>query len=153
MVGEQQAPPAREQSGEELAEGDWLSDAESENGGVRAAISNVMVGLKKQFYGKGPERVKTYINDEYALCVLEGVLTRNERTLIQNGDEDLVRSYRLRFQEAMTKPVFDALERATGRKVVGYHSQIIFEPERAFEVIVFAEPLQPSRAQSVDGQG
>jgi len=107
---------------------------------VEADISNAMVGLKKEFYGKGPTKAKTYINDNYILCVLQGGLTRNEVTLLAAGQEALVRQYRLRFQEAVADAVTEAVERLTGRKVIGYHSQIVFNPEYAFEIFVLDGP-------------
>jgi uncharacterized protein YbcI len=118
---------------------------------VRAAISNVLVGLKKEFYGKGPDRVKTYLNDEYVFTVLEGGLTRNEQTLIEAGEEMLVRQYRLRFQEAMKDPTCAAIERVTGRKVLGYHSQIVFAPDRTFEIFVLDRPPSTRAAAGETG--
>jgi uncharacterized protein YbcI len=105
-------------------------------GSLRASISNAMVGLKKEYYGKGPVKAKTYINDDYVFCVLEGVLTRNEETLIAAGEEEVVRQYRLRFQEAVKATATEAIERVMGRKVLSYHSQIVFHPDRAFEIFV-----------------
>ena len=75
---------------------------------------------------------------------MEGGLTRNEETLIERGHEDLVRNYRLRFQEAMELPTVEAVQRITGRKVLGYHSQIVFNPERAFEIFVLDGSIDDS---------
>ncbi len=129
---------------ERLTQPDWLKDVDSDQSAraesVRGAISNAMVGLKKEFYGRGPTKAKTYINDNYFFCVLEGGLTRNEETLLNAGEEDLVRQYRLRFQEVMAGPTTEAIERITGRKVIGYHSQIVFDPPRAFEIFVLERP-------------
>jgi uncharacterized protein YbcI len=105
-------------------------------GSARAQISNAMVALKKQYYGRGPERAKTYLNDDYVFCVLEGGLTRNEETLLEAGEEDLIRQYRLRFQEAVSEATIGAVEEATGRRVLTYHSQIVFRPARAFEIFL-----------------
>jgi uncharacterized protein YbcI len=130
---------------ERLTQPDWLIDVESgetdRSRSVRAEISNAMVGLKKDFYGKGPTKAKTFLNDNYIFCVMEGGLTRNEMTLIERGHEDLVRHYRLRFQEAMEDPTVEAVQRITGRTVIGYHSQIVFNPERAFEIFVLDRPI------------
>ncbi len=132
--GEQAASP---DAASRLTDPDWTAGVETERRpGLRAEISNAMVGLKKEFYGKGPTKAKTYINDNYVFCVLQGGLTRNEETLLAAGEEDLVRQYRLRFQEAMAAPTTEAIERLTGRKVLGYHSQIVFEPEFGFEIFV-----------------
>ena len=103
-----------------------------------------MIGLKKEFYGKGPTGAKTFLNDNYVFCVMEGGLTRNEETLIGRGHEDLVRNYRLRFQEAMEGPTVEAIQRITDRKVIGYHSQIVFNPDRAFEIFVLDRPVDGS---------
>jgi uncharacterized protein YbcI len=107
-------------------------------GSVRAAIANAMMGLKKSHYGRGPEAAKAFIEDDYVFVVLEGGLTRNEETLLAAGREDLVRQYRLAFQEVVTDMATGAVEELTGRKVIGYHSQIVFDPVRAFEIFVLA---------------
>ncbi len=135
----QQAAPADAAS--RLTDPDWTAGVETERRpGMRAEISNAMVGLKKEFYGKGPTRAKTYINDNYVLCVLQGGLTRNEETLLAAGEEDLVRGFRLKFQEAMAAPTTEAVERLTGRRVIGYHSQIVFDPVYGFEIFVLDGP-------------
>ena len=129
-----------------LTQPDWLEDLDSGTSDrrqtVQAKISNAMVGLKKEFYGKGPTKAKTFLNDNYVFCVMEGGLTRNEQTLIDRGHKELVRNYRLRFQEAVEAPTVEAVQRITGRAVIGYHSQIVFDPERAFEIFVLDRPIE-----------
>ena len=109
-------------------------------GDMRLAISNALVMVKKRLYGKGPVKAKTYINDNYVFAVLEGGLTKNEETLIEAGEHRLVREYRLRFQEAVADTIRTAVEEVTGRRVLAYHSQIVFEPDRAFEIFVLDGP-------------
>ena len=109
-------------------------------GSLRMAISNAMVGLKKQYYGKGPARARTYFADEYIFVAMEGGLTRNEETLIEAGKHDVVRAYRLEFQATVTATATSAIEELTGRRVIGYHSQIVFQPTRVFEIFVLDEP-------------
>lgn len=113
---------------------------EAGQGPMRAAISTQLVALKKEFYGKGPTGAKTYIQDEYVFAVLEGGLTRNEETMLGSGEQDLVRRYRLRFQEIMRDRLVAVVEEATGRRVLDYHSQIVFDPPRAFEIFVLDGP-------------
>ena len=120
---------------------DWTEGVDTEKQrSIYLEISNAMVGLKKQFYGKGPVKSKTYINDNYVFCILEGGLTQNELTLLQAGEEDLVRRYRLRFQEVMREVTMKAVEEITGRRVNAYHSQITFDPEYGFEIFVLDGP-------------
>ena len=133
--------PDTQTAKEKLLEGDWLNDIPSEQpGSLRAAISNAMVGLKKAYYGKGPVKAKTYLNDNIVFCVMQGGLTRNEETLLSVGEDDLVRTYRLRFQESMAEPTTQSIEELTGRRVIGYHSQIVFRPDHSFEIFVLDGP-------------
>lgn len=113
----------------------------AELGELRAAVASTMVGLMKQFYGKGPTKAKTYVNDEYLLVVMDGGLTRNEETLLAAGEEMLVRQVRLRFQEAVRETVCRSIEELVGKRVLTYHSQIVFDPPRTFEIFVLEEPL------------
>jgi len=112
-----------------------------ERGGtLRTALANAMVGLKKQHYGKGPTAAKAWILDEYVFVAMEGGLTRNEETLLADGKEDVVRAYRLEFQETMGETTMTAVAELTGRPVLTYHSQIVFNPTRAFEIFVLGPP-------------
>ena len=105
-------------------------------GSMRTELANAMVALKKDFYGRGPTAAKAWLLDEYVFVVMEGGLTRNEETLLEAGKHDVVRSYRLTFQEAVADVATTAVERITGRRVLTYHSQIVFDPMRAFEIFV-----------------
>jgi uncharacterized protein YbcI len=76
---------------------------------------------------------------------MEGGLTRNEETLLDDGKENLVRAYRLSFQETVSEVTCDAVAEIMGRRVLTYHSQIVFGPMRSFEIFVM-EP-QGSNAE------
>src|SRR5947208_3878694 len=117
---------------------DVATNEARDGGGMRASISNALVGLKKEFYGKGPTAAKTYFDDDWVFVVLEGGLTRNEETLLAAGEENLVRQVRLRFQEAMTDTITSVVADVTGRRVLTYHSQIMFEPVRTVEMFLLA---------------
>jgi uncharacterized protein YbcI len=125
---------------EHLARAAEGSIAHESGGSERAAVANAMVGMKKQYYGRGPTAAKAWMLDDYVFVAMEGGLTRNEETLVADGKEELVRSYRLAFQETMSETTMAAVEEITGRKVLTYHSQIVFGPVRAFEIFVL-EPV------------
>src|ERR1700757_5237559 len=97
-TGEQ---PRDQPSARELVEAAGGRVPHEPGGSVRTALANAMVGMKKQFYGRGPTAAKAWILDDYVFVVLEGGLTRNEETLLADGKEDLVREYRLSFQETV----------------------------------------------------
>lgn len=107
-------------------------------GSLRSALANAVVGVMKQYYGKGPTGAKAWILDDYVFVALEGGATRNEETLLADGKEDMVRAYRLAFQESMSDVMMGAVAELTGREVLTYHSQVVFDPMRAFEIFVLA---------------
>jgi uncharacterized protein YbcI len=104
-----------------------------------AAVANEIVRLKAQYYGKGPTEAKAYLNDETLVVALKGGLTTVERTLLDAGDQALVRQVRLRFQEVMGQNFIDAVQRMTGQRVLTYMSQIVFDPEYCFEFFVLSD--------------
>jgi uncharacterized protein YbcI len=123
-----------------------------EQGEMRAALSNALVALMKEHWGKGPTAAKSFMNDEYVLVVLEGGLTRNEETLLSDGKTDIVRNYRLSFQQSVREEFTGAVERITGCKVRDYHSQIVFDPPRSFEIFVLDKPPDGSPTVSVSDE-
>jgi uncharacterized protein YbcI len=114
-------------------------------GEVRVALENAMVALFKQYYGKGPAAAKAVLREEYAFVVLEDGLTRNEETLLAEGREEEVRRFRLAFEQAVADKAKQAVAEAIGRRVIAYHSQIIFHPVRVFEIFVL-ESEKPNGA-------
>jgi uncharacterized protein YbcI len=127
---------------EELIAAAGEAEARMGAGAKRADLANAMVGMKKQYYGRGPTAAKAWILDDYVFVAMEGGLTRNEETLLEDGKEDLVRRYRLSFQETMSEVTMAAVAEIMGRRVLTYHSQIVFGPARSFEIFVL-EPEQP----------
>jgi len=129
-------PTATESPGERLVHAGGGKMPDEPGGSVRAALANAMVGMKKQYYGRGPTAAKAWILDDYVFVAMEGGLTRNEETLLADGKHALVRGYRLAFQETVAPTTMAAVAEITGRKVLTYHSQIVFEPTRTFEIFV-----------------
>jgi uncharacterized protein YbcI len=117
---------------------------------VLANIANDLVRLKAQYYGKGPTEAKAFINDETLVVVLKGGLTTVERTLLGAGEFDLVRSVRLKFQQAMGQAFVDAVQRAADVHVLTYMSQIVFDPEYTYELFVLGEPEEASAMPNPD---
>jgi uncharacterized protein YbcI len=113
--------------------------ADQASGSVRAAIANALVAMKKNHYGRGPDAGKAWLLDDYVFVVLEGGLTASEVTLLEDGKHDVVRGYRLSFQETVAPIATRAVADLVGRPVVAYHSQIVFDPARTFEIFVLGD--------------
>jgi uncharacterized protein YbcI len=134
--GERSAPAERAEAG----------SAQAAGGPVRAAVSNAVVRLVNELYGKGAARTRTFIADEHVFCALEGVLTTVERTLVEAGETELVRELRMRFGE-MVRPVFAAeVGRLLGRQVLAVESQLVFDPDTLFLIFVLGDERAPESA-------
>jgi uncharacterized protein YbcI len=75
--------------------------ASSSHGDVLTAISDGLVALLKEFYGRGPTRAKSYYADDLVVCVLRGGFSRVEQTLLEGGRGTAVIQQRMEFQEVM----------------------------------------------------
>jgi uncharacterized protein YbcI len=86
-------------------------------------ISNAMVGLYKEQFGRGPTNARTYWAGPDALVVfLEDTLTKAERNMIRMGEHQRLRDTRLFFQYATVREFCEPVERLTGRKVRSFLS-------------------------------
>jgi len=108
----------------------------------RAGISNAITTAMSRFYGKGPERARTYFHEDNVICVLEGGLTASEETLLSAGEEDVIRDYRQKFQAVVAAELMRTVADITGRTVRTYHSQILFRPTRIFEMFILDAPVE-----------
>jgi uncharacterized protein YbcI len=112
------------------------SSQQQQAGNQLATISNGIVQLLRETYGRGPTKAKSYLNDNIVLVVLEDILTTMEKTLLDDGKDALVRDVRLTYQAAESNRFKSVVEDAMGRKVLTYHSQVTFQPDMAFEIFV-----------------
>jgi uncharacterized protein YbcI len=108
------------------------------HGDVLTAISDGMVALLKEFYGRGPTRTKSYYADDLVVCVLRGGFSRVEETLLEGGRGAAVIEQRIAFQELMRERFDEVIERATGRRVIGFMSGNQQHPDMMCEVFILA---------------
>ena len=108
----------------------------STHGDVLTAISNGMVALLKEFYGRGPTRAKSYYDDDLVVCVLRGGFSRVEQTLLEGGRGTAVIQQRMEFQEVMRSRFAEVIEEATGRVVIGFMSGNQQHPDLMCEVFI-----------------
>jgi uncharacterized protein YbcI len=103
-------------------------------------ISNEMVRLYKELFGRGPSRARTsFAGPDALLCTLTGTFTPAERSLVELGEHERLRETRLFYQHAREQDFRDAVERLTGRKVVGFMSAVDTVADLACEVF-YLEP-------------
>jgi uncharacterized protein YbcI len=104
-----------------------------------ATISNALVRLHKEQFGRGPTRARTYWAGSDALVsILEDALLPAEEALVAMGEQHRVREARMFLQVATAKQFTKALEELVGREVVAFASAS--DPDRSvvFENYLFA---------------
>jgi uncharacterized protein YbcI len=113
-------------------------EARRRHGDELTAISDGLVALLKEFYGRGPTQAKSYYQDDLVVCILRGGYTQVEQTLRDGGRGSAVIEQRMEFQELMRERFEAVIEAATGRKVIGFMSGNQQEPDLMCEVFVLA---------------
>ena len=105
-------------------------------GELLGRVSRELVHALKRSYGKGPTKAKSYLCDDILLVAMEGGLLPAENTMIERGRNDLVREFRQQYENELAGTFTAVVEEITGRKVLNYQSQIMFDPDMIFELFV-----------------
>jgi uncharacterized protein YbcI len=111
-------------------------------GALLTAISNEIVAIMREHYGRGPHRAKTYVIDDIVVCVLRNGFTAIEQTMVTGGQSERVVVMRHEFQKLMADRYKEMITRLTGREVVAFLSQAHLEPDLTLEVFFLDEPLE-----------
>jgi uncharacterized protein YbcI len=112
--------------------------AQGAHGDVLTAISDGLVALLKEYYGRGPTRAKAYYQDDLVVCVLRDGFSRVEQTLLDGGRGQAVIQQRMEFQDVMRQRFESVIEDATARKVIGFMSGNQQHPDMMCEVFILA---------------
>jgi uncharacterized protein YbcI len=112
-------------------------------GKLLAAISNSIVAILREHYGRGPMNAKTYALDDIIVVVMRGSgFTALELTIMDSGQPERVVAMRHDFQHMMTKRFTDTIEELTSRKVIAFLSQAHVDPDITIEIFFIDRPLE-----------
>lgn len=96
---------------------------EEQRQGLLMDVSNAMVRLYKDQFGRGPTKARTYwAGPDALMCVLDDTLTPAERNLVKLGEHQRLRDTRMYFQYARVAEFCRPVEEISGRKVHAFHS-------------------------------
>jgi uncharacterized protein YbcI len=116
------------------APADSLAGAE-----LLAAVNDAMVALHERYHHRKPVSAKTQLmDDEMLVCVMGGVYTDVEKTLIEIQRDRVVRDSRGEFQHAMQDKFIGTVERLSGRRVLSFMSDSHIGPDLEIELFVLA---------------
>jgi uncharacterized protein YbcI len=118
-------------------------DAPLAGGALLAAVTDEMVALHERYHHRAPVTAKSVLlGGDLLACVLGGVYTDVEKTMIELQRTTIVQETRSAFQNAMQHKFIDAVERLSGRDVLAFISNHHIGPDLEIELFV----LRPTPA-------
>ena len=116
------------------------------SGTMAADVSNAVVRLVREHFGKGPMQAKTILHEDVVVTILRGGFTQAEQTLYKAGKGELVDTMRRSMQEVFEREMRSEVERLTGRRVEAFLSANHHEPDVTVEMFL----LLPRRDSNGD---
>ena len=106
-----------------------------------SAVTEAMVALHERYYHRTPVSAKTQmLGDDLLACVLGGVYTDVEQTMIELERSTVVQETRSAFQTAMQSRFIDQVEHLSGRDVLAFISNHHVGPDIEIELFMLAPP-------------
>jgi uncharacterized protein YbcI len=114
------------------------------------AVTEAMVGFHKRYHHRKPVTAKSLmLGNDLIACVLGGVYTDVEKTMIEIQRGTLVQETRNSFQDAMQDKFIKAVENLSGRKVLAFMSNHHVGPDIEIELF-FLTPHEPGPGDPSD---
>jgi uncharacterized protein YbcI len=105
------------------------------------AVTDAMVELHERYHHRAPVTAKTLLlGNDLIACVLGGVYTDVEKTMIELQRTPIVQETRSAFQNAMQHKFIAAIEGLSGRDVLAFISNHHVGPDMEIELFM----LKPS---------
>ncbi len=103
---------------------------------LSAAISNAVVGLLRDYTGRGPTQARTSVGSDTIVVTLRDCLTKAERNLAEHGQSTEVLAMRRAFQNTMRHDLIAVIEQLSGRTVEAFLSDNLHDPDVAVEIFL-----------------
>ena len=98
-------------------------------------ISNAMVRLYKEAFGRGPTKARSnFAGPDTLIVVLENSMTVSERQLAQAGEQQRVREGRLILQHLLEDQFRAVVEQALGRRTIAFAGGLDADCDLAIQV-------------------
>jgi uncharacterized protein YbcI len=103
------------------------------------AVTTAMVEFHQRYHHRKPVTAKTLmLGDDLLACVLGGVYTDVEKTMIEIQRTTIVQETRNAFQNAMEHKFINAIQTLSGRKVMAFISNHHVGPDIEIELFLLA---------------
>ena len=105
-------------------------------------LTNAMVRLYKELFGRGPTKARThYAGPDALVATIQNSLTPAERNMLELGEHQRVGEIRMFFQHASEAEFTGTVEEITGRKVWAFVSGIDTGHDVSSEVF-YLDPIE-----------
>ena len=101
------------------------------------AVTDAMVAFHERYHHRAPVTAKSQLlGDDLLACVLGGIYTDVEKTMIELQRSTIVQETRSEFQIAMQHKFIDAVETLSGRPVLSFISNSHVGPDIEIELFM-----------------
>ncbi|MEA2254574.1 MAG: hypothetical protein QOG35_619 [Solirubrobacteraceae bacterium] len=112
---------------------------------LMVSVSNAMVALHKEQFGRGPKRARSnFAGPDTLVSVLEDTLLPAERAMVELGEQQRVRESRMFMQVATRDQFVGAVEALVQRKVRAFASASDPDAGVVMEIFVFEPEAEGS---------
>ncbi|RAL26095.1 DUF2294 domain-containing protein [Thermoflavimicrobium daqui] len=113
-------------------------------GKKEAQFNEIVRKVRKEHFGKGPERIKTTFVDNMAISILHGNLTPTEKFIAQTAQgAELIHTARTKMiQQVYADKIPEGMEELVGAKLMNLFSDINIEEDIAVSVFIFDRKIQ-----------
>ena len=112
-------------------------------GELETEISNAVIRFKRDYMGRGPREVRTFLVEDMALVRLKGVLTPAEQRLAQVEDphrgRDLIKQIRVELIEHGREILEGAIQSILGVRILSLHTDISTRTGESVMVFTLSE--------------
>lgn len=107
------------------------------------AFNEIVRSVRKQCFGKGPERIRTIFVDNMAISILHGNLTPTEKFIARTREgAEIIRSARTdMIQGLYATQVPAGLEELVGSKFLYLFSDFKVSEDMGVSVFIFEQPI------------
>ncbi|MET0683794.1 MAG: Na-translocating system protein MpsC family protein [Solirubrobacteraceae bacterium] len=113
------------------------SNGPLEGDALLLAVTESMVALHQRYHHREPVTAKTQLmGGDLLVCVMGGVYTEVEKTMIELQRHTIVAETRNAFQLAMQDKFISAVEQLSGRRVLAFMSDSNVGPDLEIELFV-----------------
>ncbi|CAH2716575.1 hypothetical protein BACCIP111895_03762 [Neobacillus rhizosphaerae] len=110
---------------------------------LEAEISSAFITFQRELIGRGPQEAKTYIVQDMVITRFKGVLTTEEKHLVNHDKgRTLVKKMRQVLREMYSQEYEKIVENLTHCKVLSSHSDISTKMGERIEVFIVDKDLE-----------